>query len=412
MERMVMRELKGKGEICDPLDAATLISDILDTTSMSINHTVYWLTGKPDIRKLQEDFERKFAYATDTNGKKLFPRATRYLKCLGGIPVWIEETSFDIKDHVFLWDKNIPKDEEELRQLIGYFFSQPLPENLSRWQIILIPCNVSDGISEGDTSHVLLLRCHHSIGDGVAMVGCISQQFSNAPPVAPIPEKVAFKTQWWHVFKLLVIGTADLVIKKFTIPEYFNILHGCEPSGKIRVAWSRELDLHYIKAIKNAAGTTVNDVLVTCAAGSIRKHFKAHASAHESGIPNQISCYIPVSIRKPGSKLVMDNKISGFVFTLPTNTDKAIEGLMSIKPRIDALKDSSEHIAAVAIMKLVLTTFPKWLQQKLLSIGLGNITLTFVNVPIYKNKLSFAGIAVEKVVSFPPPGKGKSCKFS
>ena len=94
-----------------------------------------------------------------------------------------------------------------------------------------------------------------------------------------------------------------------------NILYGPEPTGEKALAWSRQVDVNFIKKIKIAAGTTVSDVLLTCVAGSIQKYFKAHAST----IPQEVTFLVPVVLRQPGDKLIMDNRVSAFFTKLPTN---------------------------------------------------------------------------------------------
>ncbi len=60
----------------------------------------------------------------------MFPKATRFVTYRNGRPIWIEERFFDIKEHVYLWDKTTPKTDQELEELVGYLSSQPLPEHL------------------------------------------------------------------------------------------------------------------------------------------------------------------------------------------------------------------------------------------------------------------------------------------
>ena len=72
--------------------------------------------------------------------------------------MWIEERFFDIADHVFVWEKTSPKNEEELKELIGYLASQPLPEHLARWQIILIPPITSEDVPEEKRIHYMVFR--------------------------------------------------------------------------------------------------------------------------------------------------------------------------------------------------------------------------------------------------------------
>ena len=83
------------------------------------------------------------------------------------------------------------------------------------------------------------------------------------------------------------------MVNRGFVAEDSNILHGPEPTGIQHVAWSKLIDLKFIKKVHKAADATFNDVLMTCVTGSIRKYFKVHAST----IPEVITCVVPVSLR-------------------------------------------------------------------------------------------------------------------
>ena len=66
------------------------------------------------------------------------------------------------------------------------------------------------------------------------------------------------------------------------------------------------MDLDLIKRMKNATGTTVNDILMTCLAGGFHEYFNKFASH----MPADILTYVPVDIRPPNAKLVLDNQFA------------------------------------------------------------------------------------------------------
>ena len=83
--------------------------------------------------------------------------------------VWIDESDFDIKKHVFVYDGPRPSSEEELQASMCELFSSPMDEDVSPWQFIVIPLN-----SETE-KHAIYVRIHHAIGDGFAMIGFIAR---------------------------------------------------------------------------------------------------------------------------------------------------------------------------------------------------------------------------------------------
>ena len=60
MNKMVMREIKGKGETCKLKHAKFLM---LETPKHRANgNLLMWLKGRPDIEKLQKDIEKNFSF--------------------------------------------------------------------------------------------------------------------------------------------------------------------------------------------------------------------------------------------------------------------------------------------------------------------------------------------------------------
>ena len=83
--------------------------------------------------------------------------------------VWTDESDFDIKKHVFVYDGLRPSSEEELQTSMSELFSSPMDEDVSPWQFIVIPFNSKV------EKHALYVRIHHAIGDGFAMIGLIAK---------------------------------------------------------------------------------------------------------------------------------------------------------------------------------------------------------------------------------------------
>jgi diacylglycerol O-acyltransferase len=80
-----------------------------------------------------------------------------------------------------------------------------------------------------------------------------------------------------------------------------------------RVAF-RSVDLATVKAVKNAFGVSVNDVVMAMCAGALRRWLTNH-----DALPDQpLVAMIPVSVRDPGARGALGNKVSAMLATLPT----------------------------------------------------------------------------------------------
>jgi diacylglycerol O-acyltransferase len=81
-----------------------------------------------------------------------------------------------------------------------------------------------------------------------------------------------------------------------------------------RIAF-RSVDLDTVKAVKKAFGVSVNDVVMAMCAGALRRWLIAH-----DALPAQpLVAMIPVSVRDPGSRGALGNKVSAMLAGLPTN---------------------------------------------------------------------------------------------
>jgi WS/DGAT/MGAT family acyltransferase len=75
----------------------------------------------------------------------------------------------------------------------------------------------------------------------------------------------------------------------------------------------RDIDLADVKKLKNAAGVTVNDVVMALCAGALRRWLEDHSALPEE----PLVAAVPVSIRTEGQKL--GNRVSTMLAPLPTN---------------------------------------------------------------------------------------------
>ena len=83
-----------------------------------------------------------------------------------------------------------------------------------------------------------------------------------------------------------------------------------------RVAF-RSVDLDRVKAVKNAFGVSVNDVVMAMCAGALRRWLSEHQAL--PAVP--LIAMIPVSVRDPASQGTLGNKVSAMLAALPTQVD-------------------------------------------------------------------------------------------
>lgn len=103
-------------------------------------------------------------------------------------------------------------------------------------------------------------------------------------------------------------------------------LQGPALSGTKRVDWAEEVDLALIKTAKNHFGATLNDVLVACVTGGLRRYVADHGKELR-----QLRVSMPVNMCSKYEALKMDNKFAAVLLPLP------VAGA-GIRERVEATK--------------------------------------------------------------------------
>ena len=100
--------------------------------------------------------------------------------------VWVDEQDFDIKKHVFKYDGNAPRSEDELQQTLSEQFSSPMSDDISPWEIIVTPMDMP-----GKDQTAICMRIHHTIGDAFALIGLFSRLMDKKPELLRVKKPVA-----------------------------------------------------------------------------------------------------------------------------------------------------------------------------------------------------------------------------
>src|SRR6478736_2110504 len=218
-----------------------------------------------------------------------------------GRPRWVDDPHLNLRYHLRHSGLPSPGTEQQLRELAGRVFAQPLDRDKPLWEISLV-----DGL-EGDR-WALLSKTHHALVDGISGVDIVTVLFDTQPePAAPadpgthwLPRPLPTQAQ--------LLGEA--LVERATIPaeatrsvravfraprriarEAVNKAAGIgamawaglnpAPSSPYnrqigphrRFTWVRA-NLVDVKAIKDELGGTVNDVVLTVVAGALGRHLR------------------------------------------------------------------------------------------------------------------------------------------
>ena len=293
-----------------------------------------------------------------------------------GRPVWVDDPHFNPSFHVRHTALPRPGGEDELKRLAGRLFSQQLDRSRPLWEIWLV-----EGVA--DDRFALLFKTHHALVDGVSGVDIATVLFDTARDPAPVapPEHEWIPRPLPSDAQLL----ADALIERATVPG--EIARGARAAlrgprqlaGRVgealagvgAMAWAGlaaapaspfnvhigphrrftwvDADLAQLKAIKNALGGTVNDVVLASVAGALGTYLRLHGHATDDVT---LRAMVPVSVRADVERGALGNRVAAMWAPLPVGVEDPIQRLLLIRHRMQDVKESGQAVGAQMLTEL------------------------------------------------------------
>jgi diacylglycerol O-acyltransferase / wax synthase len=293
-----------------------------------------------------------------------------------GRPVWVDDPHFNPKYHVRDTALPRPGGEEELKRLAGRVFSQALDRAKPLWELWLV-----EGLQ--DDRFALLSKTHHALVDGVSGVDIATVLFDAAPDPMPVarPEQEWIPRPAPSDSQLL----ADALLERATVPG--EIVRGVRAAlrgprnvvdrigeglvGVGAMAWAglnpapaspfnvhigphRRFtwvhgDLGTFKAVKNATGGTVNDVILTVVAGALGRYMRLHGHPTDDVV---LKAMVPISVRADVDRGALGNQVSAMWAPLPVGMTDPVQRLLRIRQEMQAIKDSGQAVGAQVLTSL------------------------------------------------------------
>jgi len=345
-------------------------------------------------------------------------------------PHWEDVPDFDLDQHLHHIALPAPHDSAALRALVEDIASQPLDHSLPLWQI-----HVVDDVNGGSA---LIMRYHHCIADGTAMMA-VTQRLFDVAPDTPADALPAPQTRYGGSGRRLLHGLGELARAARKLQSASS--RGAQPAGALsaaadkaaqllagtgmlisellkwpdphsplkgdfqprkRVAWSEPVPIAHVKAIGVPSGAKVNDVLVACMTGALRTYLKRRGVAVNR---DTLRAMVPVDLRPPERFGELGNEFGLVILDLPIGKARTQDRLAQTKLRMDALKRSPEAIA----MRVLLDIFgrgPKPLEDFANQIFGAKASLVMTNVAGPHETLYLAGTPIDRMMFWVPhPGR-------
>ena len=266
-------------------------------------------------------------------------------------PYWIDDPDFDIEYHIREIALPRPGSDAQLAEQVARLHARPLDRSRPLWEVYLIT-----GLAKRRAA--VYSKIHHSAIDGASGAELLTVLLDLDPGGREFPPPEPFRPERRPspaaMAAMTAMATARLAWRPVQTVQVANELRrvlpalspaasalvggmlglgrgdgaviptvpGRAPSTPFnkpitphrRVAFC-SVDLASVKAVKNAFGVSVNDVVMAMCAGALRRWLADHEALPEA----PLIAMIPVSVRDPASKGALGNKVSAMLATLPTH---------------------------------------------------------------------------------------------
>lgn len=307
---------------------------------------------------------------------------TRLVQVPGGHdrPYWVKDANFDVEFHLRHIALPQPGDWRQLCILISRIHARPIDMSRPLWEAYIIEgLDNIEGLPKG--CFAVYTKIHHSLVDGGGGASFMSVLHDLEPNPADdenpadIDERSillaerepsgielranALFNRLGNYSRMLrgaaplakSIGSTAYSLARGTLP--MPPLLGpknrfAQPIGPYRVLEAVQLDLDVFKQIKNATGTTINDVALTVIAGAMRKYLEKH---NELPAESLIAA-LPLNMRTRREDTHENNQLGSAFTRLHTNIADPLERLLAIHQSADEAKKFCETTPIADVLKL------------------------------------------------------------
>lgn len=332
-------------------------------------------------------------------------------------PRWVPDAGFDIDHHVAAAELPEPGGKAGLEALVSELMSEPLSFAHSPWTFHLVH-DVDHG--DGTVGSAIVVRLHHVIGDGLAMmhvlIHAVDEYFDPETPTARRPpreragiattlknagaETAELLTRPSHLggrLKALGGGVASLTHLLAMRPDSDTAVKGATSSRK-RAAWTDPIPLDAIKAIGKALDAKVNDVLMSSAAGALRRYLVERGEPVE-GVTVRVAT--PFNVRPLERAHELGNSFGLVFVALPVGEATARDRLRVTKARMDDVKNSYEPAVVYGILQTI-GRAPMWAHRFVVDLFQQKASGVLTNVPGPQEPLHILGAPITTLMFWVP----------
>ena len=408
------------------VDAAWLRMDRPTNLMMIIGVIVF--DSRVDFRRFRRTIEQRFLK---------FPRfrcrAVQDTVSAG----WERDPDFDLDQHVTRIALPAPAGQAELESLVSRLAGTDLDRRRPMWQFHFVE-NFCGGTA-------VILRIHHCYADGTAMVRVfLTLTDLEARPEAPAtaspapagkPEVATDDGSLPWLGRLHVPGIA-LVQKAYSEgaewlaraldlaqdPQQANEIarHALGIAGELArvatlkddpptrfkgalgtrkiAAWTDPLPLADVKCVAKALGCTINDLLMSTAAGALGSYLREHGEDTDG---MTIRATVPVNLRDPKAAASLGNYFGLVFLELPVGIQNPLERVFEVHAAMAALKSSYQPVLTLGLMA-ALGRMPGSVEAAAIDLLSTKASAVATNVPGPQHPMYLAGKRISRLIFWVP----------
>ncbi len=356
---------------------------------------------------------------------------------------WVDDENFDIDAHVRRSLLPHPGGKRELEKFVAELASEPLNPSRPRWDYHLVDT------AEGDSA--LVVRIHHAIADGIALIGVLNSLTDDGPLAAdpfepsaqssdgaadagrvaepaaseegdlwralaePITDlaraSIRLGGSLWGQYQELrkdpgtifdyasIAGALANEVRKLALMPNDSVTRLKGKAGTIkRVAWSEPIALERIKAVGRVLDCSVNDLLLSAVAGALRGYL---ADKGEVAADTEIRAMVPVNLRAAERIERLGNHFGLVALELPVGIENPLAHLYATRDRMETLKGSYQAPVTYGLLGLV-GMAPRFVQQQVVDLLASKATAVMTNVPGPRAARYIAGVRLRQQMFWVP----------
>jgi diacylglycerol O-acyltransferase / wax synthase len=293
-------------------------------------------------------------------------------------PYWIVDPELDLDYHIRELDVPSPGFVDQLAEQVARIIGRPLDRTRPLWEVYVI-----GGLQ--DNQWALVTKYHHASLDGAAGARLLTMLHHTTPEPTPPPEpqrllaepvpsstdllQTAFTNLQLNPYRSieaqLDLARRMTAERQSAAPQFDSAFAALHTSPAPATPWNKSLTPHRrvavrkasldnIKRLKNAAGTTVNDIVLAICAGALRRYLIAHDALPET----PLRAMVPVSIRTGDEGDAWTNRVSAIYIDLPTDTADPLERIARCHQAMSEAKERFKLVPADALADLTQYSAP------------------------------------------------------